>query len=73
MLLLAAGEISDLELQPKYPIHINGIHCFTYVADFRYVEAGKTITEDVKGMKTPVYRLKKRCVEASYGIQITES
>jgi hypothetical protein len=26
----------------------------------------------VKGMRTPVYRLKKKMVEAQYGIKITE-
>lgn len=72
MLLLAAGEISDLELQPKYPIHINGIHCFTYVGDFRYCRDGKSYTEDVKGFLTPIYRLKRKCVSAMYGIEIVE-
>jgi len=28
--------------------------------------------EDVKGVKTPVYKLKKKLVEASYDITITE-
>jgi hypothetical protein len=49
--------------------------------DFRYEERRYTaakrerwdvIVEDVKGFKTPVYRLKKRMVEAQYGIQIRE-
>jgi len=45
-----------------------------YRADFRYVEArtGKLIIEDVKGVKTAVYRLKKKLFEALYGIEITE-
>lgn len=32
----------------------------------------RAITEDVKGFKTPVYRLKKKMVEAQYGIEIRE-
>ena len=49
--------------------------------DFRYEERRVTpggrerwaaVVEDVKGFKTPVYRLKKRMVEAQYGIQIRE-
>lgn len=30
------------------------------------------VVEDVKGMKTPMYILKKKLVEALYGIKITE-
>lgn len=73
-MLLKAGQISNLELQPKFPIVINGIHCFNYFGDFRFMQDGKSVIEDVKSpaTKTPVYRLKKRCVEAFYGIQITE-
>jgi len=68
-LLLKAGMISDLELQPAYELvkkftthageKIRGI---TYVADFRYVDGptGETIVEDVKGMKTDVYKIKKK-------------
>jgi hypothetical protein len=28
--------------------------------------------EDVKGYKTPLYRLKKKLVEASWGVKIVE-
>jgi hypothetical protein len=53
----------------------------TYVADFRYQERmlkdsennhWRVVVEDVKGVKTPVYRLKKKLVEAQYGIEIRE-
>jgi hypothetical protein len=30
------------------------------------------VVEDVKGMRTPMYRWKKKHVEAQYGITITE-
>jgi len=45
-----------------------------YVADFRYINqaTGEQVTEDAKGFKTPVYRIKKRWTEAQYGITITE-
>lgn len=74
-LMQRAGEILDLELQPEFPVEINGIRVFKYVADFRYVDraTGETIVEDTKGYKTPVYRLKKICVEAGYGIKILET
>ena len=75
-LLERAGEITALELQPRYPIHSHrtGERVMVYVADFRYLAKGARVTtvEDVKGVKTPVYRLKKKFAEAEYGIQIQE-
>jgi hypothetical protein len=80
-----AGEIQSLERQVPYPIRVTNlgtgeVHTVgTYVADFRYWPTTKTppfayVVEDVKSepTKTPVYRLKKKLVEALYGIQITE-
>ena len=47
-----------------------------YVADFCYDEltpaATRFVVEDVKGMRTPMYRWKKKHFENQYGIQITE-
>ena len=45
-----------------------------YVADFRYIDlvTGKTVVEDVKGFRTPVYKLKKRLMAQLLGITITE-
>lgn len=73
-LLEAAGTISDLKLQVEYPIYLKGQYICTYRADFVYFdrEKGEWIIEDVKGVRTQVYRLKRRLVEASYGITITE-
>lgn len=68
-----AGIITNLELQPEFKIAINGKHCFTYRADFAYFEGQARVIEDFKGMMTPVYRLKKRCVEAAYGFTIRET
>jgi hypothetical protein len=31
-----------------------------------------TVVEDVKGFRTPLYRLKKKLIEAQYGIAIIE-
>lgn len=68
-----AGEIHDLELQPCFPVEINGRVICRYYADFRYATRyGETIVEDVKGARTDVYRLKKKMVEAAYSIVITE-
>ena len=51
-----------------------------YIADFEYEEcdmvcggiAWKVIVEDVKGVRTDIYKLKKKWFEAQYGIQIRE-
>lgn len=69
-----AGEIVHLELQPKFECIVNGKKICTYIADFRYELTGSGFQEtvDVKGMKTDVYRIKKKLVEALFGIIITE-
>lgn len=71
-----AGEISELETQPVFPLLVNGVRVAQYRADFRYRNvAGAIVIEDVKGgdaTKTAVYRLKKKMLKAQYGIDITE-
>ena len=69
-----SGLIRNLELQPRFKIEINGKHICDYYADFRYDNTiGTVIIEDAKGFKTPVYRLKKKLIEASYNIKISET
>ena len=44
-----------------------------YIADFVVTELDGTMRlYDAKGMKTPIYKLKKKFVEAEYGIRIVE-
>ena len=72
-LMQKAGTIRGLTLQPRFDIDINGQKVCKYFGDFSYTDAdGKTIIEDVKGMKTPIYRLKKKLVKALHGVEITE-
>lgn len=75
-LMEKAGLIEALELQPAYVLTVrNGerdVSVGLYRADFRYWQGGDVVVEDVKGMKTPVYQLKKKMVEAIYGIKIHE-
>lgn len=88
-LLLKAGEIGSLTLQPRFPLEAftngrtlsGGEVIGEYRGDFKYqslVDAHgrrgflKWVVEDVKGFKTPLYRWKKRHVEAQYGIEIRE-
>src|SRR5438552_15212615 len=63
-LLEYAGEISHLIVHPSFIIEINKVTICCYEADFRYLELGKPIVEDVKGYKTPVYKLKKKLMKA---------
>jgi hypothetical protein len=73
-LLQKAGEIKDLELQPKFAIVVNGFKVCTYIADFRYRNRyGDVIVEDVKGFRTPVYSLKAKLMKAVHGITILET
>ena len=80
-LLERAGEIKDLELQPKFYLqgkngqitYPNGRRA-CYTGDFRYVtKAGVHIIEDVKSpaSKTQVYNLRK-AILANMGILIHE-
>lgn len=71
--LQAAGEIDRLTMQPEFDCSVNGRRICKYVADFAYFTSDCRIVEDVKGMITPVYRLKKKIVEALHpGCVVTE-
>jgi hypothetical protein len=75
ILLARAGQIRELELQPRFPFHVGNQRVFTYIADFSYFDRqrdGARIVEDVKGVRTREYLLKKRCIEAQYGVKIEE-
>lgn len=73
-LLLRAGKIKNLELQPKFELiptirtEAETLRKVSYIADFKYtdLESGKVIVEDVKGFKTSVYLLKKRLFLQKY-------
>jgi hypothetical protein len=72
-LMLAAGLITALEVHPYYPLVVNGVKVGGYEADFRYVTTeGRAVIEDVKGVRTDTYRIKKSLVEALYGIKVFE-
>lgn len=61
--LQAAGEVTVLERQPVFKFPPG----FSYVADFRVTYAdGRTVVIDVKGIHTPVFKLKRKCMEFFY-------
>ncbi len=73
VLLCKAGEYRDLERQKRHPLHApNGAVVGHYVSDFDYVDCitGATITEDVKGVETDIFKWKRRHFEAEYGRKI---
>jgi hypothetical protein len=74
-ILQKAGEISDLKLQVRMDILVNSKKIAAYIADFTYMEKGSYVVEDVKSeftRKNPVYRLKKKLIEAIYNLKIKE-
>ena len=86
-LMVKAGVICDLKMQVKYELvpaqYIDGKiveRAVTYTSDFEYYllkkqsygDVGQHIVEDVKGMRTEVYKIKKKLMLYKYGIRITE-
>lgn len=76
-LLEKCGKISNLRCQARYPLVVKGVKICTYVADFVYhdiltSDIGIRVVEDVKGVKTPAYKLKKKLMLAVYSIEIVE-
>ena len=73
------GAIEDLRRQVRYELvpafDVDGRHYrpVFYVADFVYVEDGKEVVEDVKGMRTDTYRLKSKLFARRYGKVIKET
>lgn len=67
-LLLAAGEITDLKTHPRFEIWRKNASVIHYEADFSYFDPayGENVVEDVKGVKTSVYRLKRKMFLAMY-------
>jgi hypothetical protein len=82
-LMQAAGEISDLQLQPKYVLQ-EGFRdpdgkwhrAIQYVADFAFLRPSedktcKQIAVDVKGFITPIFRLKEKMFREKFGEHIS--
>lgn len=44
----------------------------TYLADFVYKKGSQTIVEDVKGLRTDVYKIKRKLMLYFHGIRIKE-
>lgn len=76
-LMLKAGIIRDLTCHPIFPLWVltptgEVVSVGKYVSDFEYYEGDRRVVEDVKGVRTAVYRLKRLMAEAIHNITITE-
>jgi hypothetical protein len=70
-----AGEITHLERQVRFKLAIGPHHICDYVADEIFFDKAKQarVVVDVKGVKTPVYRLKKKLMKAILNIDVVEA
>ena len=74
-LLERAGEISDLRRQVRYELvpKLPGERPVDYIADFVYRDKnGNEVVEDVKGVRTQVYIIKRKLMLWRHGIRIRE-
>lgn len=74
-ILQRKGRISGLQLQVRYELlpatkyeefSMPNERSITYIADFVYQQDGLTVVEDVKGMKTPEYIMKRKMFKRRY-------
>lgn len=82
MLMLKAGKISDLKLQPQFTLQEayttpegDRIRAIRYQADFSYWQGGELIVEDVKSEATKklrTYQIKRKLMQERHGITVRE-
>lgn len=81
-LLEQDGKIANLRRQVSFEL-VGGVRllgskratpALRYVADFAYDDAdGRPVVEDVKGVITAVYRIKRHLMKAKFNIDILET
>src|SRR5881396_1278352 len=67
-MLERGGVITGLECQVVFELHALAAtgtvaRVGRYIADFTYVENGRKVVEDAKGVRTPLYQWKRRHFE----------
>ena len=81
-MLQRCGLISELREQVRFeliPAQFDASgHCLerscSYIADFVYLDKnGVQVVEDTKGVRTDVYRIKRKLMLLKYGISIHET
>lgn len=80
-LMERAGEITNLRRQVRFEViptlYVDGRVAerkTVYIADFVYTDkrTGETVVEDVKGVRTKEYALKRKLMLEKHGIRIRE-
>jgi hypothetical protein len=71
------GEIEKLARQVRFALNVTApsgasVRVADIVLDFVYVEGGRLVVADAKGVRTQAYVLKKKMFEAQSGLQIQE-
>lgn len=76
LLMKRCGIIKDLQLQVPFELipKQDGERACKYIADFVYYDCENycQVVEDVKGIKTDVYKIKRKLMLQVYGIKIKE-
>jgi len=75
ILMVAAGEISDLRWHPEFEVNIGGQPYCRYTADSSYWRKGRFVVEEVKSEATrrdPAYRLRRKAAELYCGFKVVE-
>lgn len=68
-----AGLITDLQCQSPFDLVVNGEKITRYTADFSYRDGeGRRVVEDVKGVRTRDYVLRRKLMRAVLGITVHE-
>lgn len=77
-ILQDAGEIVGLTCHPRFELIPGAVidgkmeRGISYTADFAYIEHGKFVVEDVKGVATRDYELRKKMMLLLRGIRVRE-
>jgi hypothetical protein len=80
-ILARTGEISDLRLQVPFELqpgallhgHARKSPAMKYTADFVYLDKdGRQVIEDVKGVKTTAFTIKKHLMKTLMGLDVVE-
>lgn len=84
-LMERAGEISDLQVQKKFPLvppqklsDGSILRGMDYICDFAYMQGGEQRIEDVKGYKNPasaayrVFQIKKKLMKWIHNVEVYE-
>jgi len=78
-ILQRGGEISDLQIHPRYELKVKGQLICRYIADFSYIPKDakgphQRVVEDVKGMKKggawDIFRIKAKLMKAIHGVDV---